>query len=49
MCHENLVRKPPIVVGASRVRERWRRAPLDLHTKEQVDAYFAKRPLPGRR
>jgi hypothetical protein len=49
VCHENLRRRPAIVVGGHRVGDWWRRTPWEQHTQDEVDDHFAQKPLPGRR
>ena len=49
VCHENLHKRPPIVVGADRADDWYRRIPWDRHTKDEIDAHFAAKPLPGQR
>jgi hypothetical protein len=45
VCHENLRRRPPIVVGGTHAADWWRRAPWQFSSHEQVEAHFTAKPF----
>jgi hypothetical protein len=49
VCRENLRTHRPIVIGDDRLADWWRRLPWERHTMDDIDEYFATRPLPGKR
>lgn len=48
VCRENLRRKRPVVIGQDRTDDWWRRLPWNRHSREEIDAHFLAKPLPGR-